>query len=509
MATGLPEKYTNFTTMIGGPIGHSPPVPIGDGEYLAMMGATAGFRGFATTPYGSATNSGFAYRGVEPPQYFVQAFGAPDAAAEYAMAVQQARMLQLGAQVQNQAQNQANYLAGMTNLMGRGMAATNGGTGSTGFMMTPGIIVSGGAAGTSVMPLQPPKASTDLDAVTELLPEMVDDYGAAEMRRSAVLSDKLLALIGQDTAGEFSDKLNNLVLIAKGLDPAEAEKQRHWWRRFLNFLGVKAETVAAHYRMLDTQISTLAGELKVHSDRQLGRKRDLEALYGENEGSYEEIESLVKRGRGFLARVKEAPMAEVKSGMEAQRIADRQALAQRLNKRVTDLDVAMTLMLQTAPEIRIMQANAQALIDKFTTLVNLTIPAWKKQFALHVLQLEQKRSATVADAVDDATNDAFKKNADMLHDNTLQVAASGQRQIMDLSTIEHVQGEILRTVNDVRQLNAAASASRAEIAGKLTHIRDDLVASVAGQHVGQIAGNTAQALPSQNYVVNTNIKTGA
>ncbi len=37
------------------------------------------------------------------------------------------------------------------------------------------------------------------------------------MQRSAQLSDKLLSLVGQDTGGEFSEKLGNLVLIAKGL----------------------------------------------------------------------------------------------------------------------------------------------------------------------------------------------------------------------------------------------------------------------------------------------------
>lgn len=338
---------------------------------------------------------------------------------------------------------------------------------------------------TTVTQFRPPQlaASADLDAATELTSDMVDGYGAAEMQRSAALSDKLLSLIGQDNGGEFSEKLNDLVLVAKGLDPTEAAKQRGLWRKFLNWIGVKTETAQSQYKMLDAQISTLAGELGVHSKRQDGRKRDLESLYQENSDSYGEIEKLVLKGRAFLAKPISAPLAEVKSGMEAQKLADDQSLRHRLDKRITDLDVAMTLMLQTAPEIRIMQANAQALIDKFTTLVNLTIPAWKKQFALHVLQLEQKRSATVADAVDDATNDAFVKNASMLHDNTMQVAASGQRQIMDMATVEHVQGEILRTVADVRQLNADASASRAQIAGKLEHIRDDLVKSVAGQHV--------------------------
>lgn len=327
------------------------------------------------------------------------------------------------------------------------------------------------------------EATADLDTIEKLTSAIVDNYGAAEMEKSAAVSDKLLAFVGQEAGTEFSDKLGNLILVAKGLDPAEAEKQRTWWRRLLNFFGVQTETAAAQFKMVDAQITTLAGELKNHSDRQRGRHTDLEKLFDENRKAYEEIGALVNKGRTYLQRQKDVPVAEVVTGMEAQDIADRKALAQRLDKRLTDLDVAMTLMLQTAPEIRIMQANANALVDKFTTLTKLTIPALKKQFALHVLQVEQKGSAVIADAVDDATNDAFKKNATALHDNTVQVAKSGQRQIMEVATVEFVQKELLRTIDDVRQINADASAARAGVAAKLTTIRHDLITSTAGQHI--------------------------
>jgi len=317
-------------------------------------------------------------------------------------------------------------------------------------------------------------ASADLSQVTELTSAIVENYGVDAMERSAKMSDKLLAMSGAETGGAFSDKMLELTALAKGLDPQEAVKRRSWWFKMLKRMGLAKSKIDTQFKALDVQITTLSGELQRHSDRQRDRANDLEALFDENTRAYQEIEKLVIAGRAFLKRPR-SPITEAVGPMDAQKHVDQYALEQRLDKRLNDLDIAMTLMVQTAPEIRIMQANGRALVDKFTTLTKLTIPAWKKQFALHVMQLEQKKTASVSDAAEDATDDAIRQNADMLRETTSQIAAAGQRPMVRIGTIEHVQQQLLATVDDVRQITAEAARERVGLTKRLVVIRDDLV----------------------------------
>ena len=90
---------------------------------------------------------------------------------------------------------------------------------------------------------------------------------------------------------------------------------------------------------------------------------------------------------------------------------------QRLEKRIDDLKRAQMIAMQTAPEIRLLQNNSRMLIAKFQDIVAVTIPAWKKQFSLHILMEEQAKSAALVTAIDDATNAALRKNADLLRQN--------------------------------------------------------------------------------------------
>lgn len=393
------------------------------------------------------------------------------------------------------------YGAFSTMPMGHYVTSTSAVVHGGGAAMTRGV---GGAGGSGAIVLQttgtqgqnmayegPPSRSTtplkvvesqataDLAAIDKLTPAIVDHYGVDAMDKSAMLSNKLLALVGAGNDDEFSGKLSELVMLAKGLDPAESKEKRSILRRILNLFGIAKEQAAEHYRKLDVQVSTLADELGGHSARQSQRIETLESLFGENTTSYNEVKQLVLKGREFLAKPR-AKIAEVADGMEAQALADQEAMAERLDKRIADLDVAMTLMLQTAPEIRIMQANARALVDKFTTLTKITIPAWKKQFALHILQSEQKRSALVADAVDDATNDAFSKNADLLRANTGQIAKAGQRLLLDTSTVQHVQDQIVATIADVRQIAQESHKMRLEAVEQLADMREKLKTEATG-----------------------------
>src|SRR5690606_25947127 len=135
-----------------------------------------------------------------------------------------------------------------------------------------------------------------------------------------------------------------------------------------------------------------------------------------------------------------------------QRIYDLNHVCNNLEKRLHDLHVLQQSALQTLPMIRIIQANNLMLVDKFYAIKNITIPAWKNQITLAISLNEQKNSVQLANTIDDATNELLRRNADLLHQNSVDTAKANQRSVIDIETLEHVQNTLIKTVNDVIQI---------------------------------------------------------
>lgn len=157
-----------------------------------------------------------------------------------------------------------------------------------------------------------------------------------------------------------------------------------------------------------------------------------------------------------------------------QKIYDLNHLANNLEKRVSDLQVLQQSAMQTLPMIRIIQSNNLMLVDKFYAIKNITLPAWKNQISLAISLQEQKNSVQLANTIDDATNDLLKRNADLLHQNSVDTAKANQRSVIDIETLEHVQNTLIKTVNDVIQIQKEGMQKRDEATTRLRALQDNL-----------------------------------
>ena len=157
-----------------------------------------------------------------------------------------------------------------------------------------------------------------------------------------------------------------------------------------------------------------------------------------------------------------------------QQIYDLHHLANNLEKRVSDLQVLQQSAMQTLPMIRIIQSNNLMLVDKFYAIKNITLPAWKNQISLAISLQEQKNSVQLAKAIDDTTNDLLRRNAELLHQNSVDTAKANQRSVIDVETLEHVQNTLIKTVNDVIQIQKEGMQKRAEATTRLRALQESL-----------------------------------
>ena len=114
------------------------------------------------------------------------------------------------------------------------------------------------------------------------------------------------------------------------------------------------------------------------------------------------------------------------------------------------------------------------LVDKFYAIKNITLPAWKNQISLAISLQEQQNSVQLAKAIDDTTNDLLRRNAELLHQNSVDTAKANQRSVIDVETLEHVQNTLIKTVNDVIQIQKEGMQKRAEATVRLRALQDNL-----------------------------------
>ena len=129
---------------------------------------------------------------------------------------------------------------------------------------------------------------------------------------------------------------------------------------------------------------------------------------------------------------------------------------------------------QSLPMIRLIQANALQLIEKFNTVRDITIPSWKRQFAIQLSLGEQKAAVELSTAIDDATNELMRRNADLLRQASVDTARSNQRGVIDVATLRHVHDQLIATVEEVRSIHREGMQQRQQAEVELSRLREDL-----------------------------------
>ena len=186
-------------------------------------------------------------------------------------------------------------------------------------------------------------------------------------------------------------------------------------------------------------------------------------------------------GRQSLEKARNTTLAELrakaeKSGLpeDAQAANDFENKCQRFEKRLHDLELTRVISLQTAPQIRMIQNNDAAMMEKIQTSIMNTIPLWKNQLVL-TLGIENSRRAMEAQRqVTDMTNALLQKNADMLHMASVETAKESERGIVDMETLQHTNESLISTLDEVLQIQTEGAQKRAEAERELRRIEGEL-----------------------------------
>ncbi|WP_286741145.1 MULTISPECIES: toxic anion resistance protein [Acinetobacter] len=308
----------------------------------------------------------------------------------------------------------------------------------------------------------------------------VAEYGKNIATKTSSYTDELLNLVQNKDLDATGQKLNQVVQVAQQLNTSSIlnkKKSSGFLGNIISkFKGVK-DNFDSHFNTTKEQIDVLVKEIETSQSGLKARVDTLDKMFDGVQEEYKQLGIHIAAGRLREQELQQeiaALTALPQDQSTTQKIYDLNHLANNLEKRISDLQVLQQSAMQTLPMIRIIQSNNLMLVDKFYAIKNITLPAWKNQISLAISLNEQKNSVQLANTIDDATNELLRRNADLLHQNSVDTAKANQRSVIDIETLEHVQNTLIKTVNDVIQIQKEGVQKHTEATVRLRALQDNL-----------------------------------
>ena len=312
----------------------------------------------------------------------------------------------------------------------------------------------------------------DLENAQQIL-----EYGASAQKNIADFSETALAKVKTSDLGEIGTMLSGLLVELKTMDEPEKKGISGLFRK----AKVNAQELKSRYAAAEVNVDRISGELEKHKLTLMKDVAVMDQMYDRNLQYFKELTMYILAGRKKLAEARATTLAELRRKAEASNLPeDAQAAndfenkCQRFEKKLHDLELTRMISLQTAPQIRMIQNNDTAMMEKIQTSILNTIPLWKNQMVL-TLGIEDSRRAMQAQRqVTDMTNALLQKNADMLHMASVETAREAERGIVDMETLKHTNEQLISTLDEVMQIQSDGAKQRQQAEQELRRLEGEL-----------------------------------
>jgi uncharacterized protein YaaN involved in tellurite resistance len=319
------------------------------------------------------------------------------------------------------------------------------------------------------------KAIANLSPVTA---DQIDKLGDQYATKLSANSQKLLSQVKAKDAEILGTQMTKIIGIAKGFD-ASKFKDKGLITKISGIFGSVKERLLAEYSSVEKRIDEVVVQIDANILARQSSIPQLEEMYTANYSSYQGLQFDIGAADQMIATLNvqldhEKAITNPDS-FAAQRISDVEGLIRLVQVKKRDLQGVAMLSMQMAPEIRLLQENARTLVTKFKNLKQITIPAWKQLFMLYLIQLDQKKSVELANEVDATTNQFLTSQSDLLRHNSKAIAEAGERAAISYETLDHMQQQLIGTLDDVAAEYEKGRQKRAETEPKIKALEQQLI----------------------------------
>ena len=306
---------------------------------------------------------------------------------------------------------------------------------------------------------------------------VVLQYGSGAQKKMAAFSEKAIENVKTKDMGEVGKLLSDVVVELKGFNDEDEKGIFGFFKK----QGNKLQMLKTKYDKAEVNIGKITDALESHQVTLMKDTAMLDKMYELNLTHFKELTMYIIAGKKRLYEVRNTELKELLAKAEesgksedAQAARDLDAQCTRFEKKLYDLELTRTVAMQTAPQIRIVQENDIVMSEKIQSTIVNTIPLWKTQMAL-ALGIEHAGQAAKAERiVNDMTNQLLTKNAEMLHQASVDVAKESERGIVDIETLTKTNETLIKTFDEVMQIQKEGREKRAAAEIEMARIEAEL-----------------------------------
>lgn len=235
------------------------------------------------------------------------------------------------------------------------------------------------------------------------------------------------------------------------------------------------------YAKAETNVNEIVKVLESHQVQMLKDVALLDKMYELNLTYFKELSMYILAGKKKLEEARSTQLAELMAKAEqtglpedAQAAKDFDAMCNRFEKKLHDLELTRMISIQTAPQIRLVQNNDTLMVEKIQSTIVNTIPLWKSQMVLALGVEHSTQAAAAQRQVTDMTNELLRKNAEKLKIATTETAKESERGIVDIETLKATNETLISTLDEVMAIQKEGREKRQAAEAELKVMEQDL-----------------------------------
>ncbi|MFY7815151.1 MAG: toxic anion resistance protein [Chryseobacterium taeanense] len=330
------------------------------------------------------------------------------------------------------------------------------------------------------------KYETLANSIDETNPGSIVNFGADLQRTLSNQSDSFLGNVRRSNSGEVGELINNLLVELNYVDVEELNQNK--FKSFLSKLPfmksvmTQIENLFAKYDKIINNIDQISYKVNAGIITSTKDNAVLQTIFESNITAIKQIEELVIAGNLRMEKASSelAVMEAAPQNYQDYEIADKRDFIARLDRRLADLKVVRLIMMQSLPQIRLVQNNNVSIAEKAQTILTTTLPLWKNQLSLAVAMYRQQQNIEIQQKVSSTTEEILRKNAERLGQNSINVARANEQTVVSIETLRETTSKLINTLNEVKQIQKQGAEGRRKLDQDLMTLEHELKANVRG-----------------------------
>lgn len=306
------------------------------------------------------------------------------------------------------------------------------------------------------------------------------NFGAEIQNSISKQSDTFLTNVRTYNSGEVGTLINDLLTELNYVDVDQLNQSPA--KRFLSKIPLLGKLVTdvkklfQQYDKITVNVEKISNKVKAGMINSVKDNSSLQTMFEGNVNLIKEMEKHIIAGQiRFKELNEELAVMEANSAQyQDYQISDKRTFINRLDKRLADMKIVRFIMLQSLAQIRVVQNNNTSIAEKAQSILTTTMPVWKNQLTLAVALQRQKQNIEVQRRVSETTNTILQKNAEMLKQNSIEVAKENENTIVSLETLKMTTKSLIDTLTEVKQIHEQGAETRRQLDAGLQSLEAEL-----------------------------------